>query len=194
MVMSQAGRKMFGLGDMNSRSDPISKSTAIIEVHAPPAVSARDDEPGEREPNGPTDSATHVRGTADEFDNLSTATSNRRRAFLAQRATACWESEGQGDRFARRGAQRAWKGQRTRKPFNQDKSKGRNAQSLVLADEEDQILWHLGAAVIMSWSTIPTKLQKELFAKASSAGDLAQTRALRARIARFLHKQKDDAC
>jgi hypothetical protein len=157
-------------------------------------VSARDDEPGEKEPNGPTDSATHVRGTADEFDNLSTATSNRRRAFLAQRATAYGRAKAKatGSPGVARNAPGKASGLESRS--NQDKSKGRNAQSLVLADEEDQILWHLGAAVIMSWSTIPTKLQKELFAKASSAGDLAQTRALRARIARFLHKQKDDAC
>jgi len=180
---------------MNSRSDPISKSTAIIEVHAPPAVSAPHDEPGGKEPNGRTDSATHLQGAADEFDNLSTATSNRRRAFLAQHGTAYGrpKAKATGSQGVARNA--PGKTSRLESRSNQDKSKSCNAQSLVLADEEDQILWHLGAAVIMRWNTIPTKLQKELFANASasSAGDPAQTRALRARIARFLHKQKDDA-
>jgi hypothetical protein len=60
-------------------------------------------------------------------------------------------------------------------------------------DQEDQILRSLGAAVVMRWNTIPTKLQKELFEDASSIGDLLQADALKAPIARFLHSHKDDA-
>jgi hypothetical protein len=36
------------------------------------------------------------------------------------------------------------------------------------AEEEDQILKCLGAAVLMRWNTVPTKLQRELFDCASS--------------------------
>ena len=58
------------------------------------------------------------------------------------------------------------------------------------AEGEEQILRCLGAAVIMSWSTIPTKLQRELFDTAGSMGDLLRSVELRGQIARFLHKQK----
>ena len=63
----------------------------------------------------------------------------------------------------------------------------------TLAEEEERILRCLGAAVIMHWNTLPTKLQRELFDHASSMGDLLRTGALRGQIARFLHKHKDDA-
>ena len=58
------------------------------------------------------------------------------------------------------------------------------------AASEERILRCLGAAVIMSWSTIPTKLQRELFDTAGSMGDLLSSVELRGQIARFLHKQK----
>jgi hypothetical protein len=38
------------------------------------------------------------------------------------------------------------------------------------AADEDKILRYLGAAVIMQWNTLPTKLQRELFDKAGSYG------------------------
>ena len=60
------------------------------------------------------------------------------------------------------------------------------------ADIEEHILRCLGAAVIMQWNTLPTKLQRELFDTAGSMGDLLETPALRAQIARFLHAHKDD--
>ena len=59
--------------------------------------------------------------------------------------------------------------------------------------EEDQILRSLGAAVILRWNTIPTKLQKELFEDATSSGDLLKAEILKGQIARFLHNHKDDA-
>jgi hypothetical protein len=62
----------------------------------------------------------------------------------------------------------------------------------VLAAEEEHVLRCLGAAVIMQWNTIPKKLQRELFDNAGTMGDLLETTALRANIARFLHKHKDD--
>lgn len=57
---------------------------------------------------------------------------------------------------------------------------------------EEHILRCLGAAVIMQWNTIPTKLQRELFDTASSMGDVLKSVELRGQIARFLHKQKDE--
>ena len=45
----------------------------------------------------------------------------------------------------------------------------------ALAEEEEQILKCLGAAVLMRWNTVPTKLQRELFDCASAIGDLQQT-------------------
>jgi hypothetical protein len=62
----------------------------------------------------------------------------------------------------------------------------------ALAEEEEQILKCLGAAVLMRWNTVPTKLQRELFDCASSIGDLQQTTPLKGQIARFLHNHKND--
>lgn len=62
----------------------------------------------------------------------------------------------------------------------------------ALAEAEEQILRCLGAAVIMRWNTVSTKLQKELFDCASSIGNLQQQTPLKGQIARFLHDHKDD--
>ena len=61
------------------------------------------------------------------------------------------------------------------------------------AEVEERVLRCLGAAVIMQWNTIPTKLQRELFDTAGSVGDVLKSSELRAQIARFLHNQKDEA-
>ena len=63
----------------------------------------------------------------------------------------------------------------------------------ALADEEEQVLRCLGAAIIMQWNALPTTLQREIFNTAGSAGKLLQTAELRGQIARFLHKHKNDA-
>jgi hypothetical protein len=70
---------------------------------------------------------------------------------------------------------------------SQDDSAGK-----TVAETEEHILRCLGAAVIMEWNTIPTKLQRELFDTAASLGDVLQTAALRGQIARFLHDHKDE--
>jgi hypothetical protein len=62
----------------------------------------------------------------------------------------------------------------------------------ALAAEEEHILRCLGATVIMQWDNIPKKLQRELFDNAGSMGDLLSTKDLRGKVARFLHKHKDD--
>jgi len=63
---------------------------------------------------------------------------------------------------------------------------------VTLAAEEEHVLRCLGAAVIMHWNTIGTKLQRELFDTAGSMGELLATAELRGQIARCLHKHKDD--
>ena len=62
----------------------------------------------------------------------------------------------------------------------------------ALPAEEEHILRCLGATVIMQWDNIPKKLQRELFDNAGSMGDLLSTKDLRGKVARFLHKHKDD--
>jgi hypothetical protein len=57
---------------------------------------------------------------------------------------------------------------------------------------DKKILECLGAAVIMRWGTLPTKIQRELFEHATSLADLAQTAPPKGQIARFLHNHKDD--
>jgi hypothetical protein len=69
---------------------------------------------------------------------------------------------------------------------------GNGGESETVAPVEEHILRCIGAAVILQWNTIPTKLQRELFDTAGSMGDLLQTGVLRGQIARFLHKHKDD--
>jgi hypothetical protein len=74
-----------------------------------------------------------------------------------------------------------------------DEVAGKRLNSNTVAETEEHILRCLGAAVIMQWNTIPTKLQRELFDTAGSLGDVPQTVALRGQIARFLHDHKDEA-
>jgi len=108
---------------------------------------------------------------------------------LARHAIDAWESEGGS---APPGAE----SDRARTALPEPSASPRNnnaAQALIPASEEDRILRCLGAAVIMRWNTIPTRLQRELFDNASSVGELLQAGALKGQIARFLHKHKDDA-
>lgn len=68
-------------------------------------------------------------------------------------------------------------------------------------DEHEHVLQCLGAAVIMRWNTLPTKLQRELFDHAGSiddfdrdesVGEPEQPAALKRRIARALHKSNGE--
>jgi hypothetical protein len=68
---------------------------------------------------------------------------------------------------------------------------GKPLDQNTVAEIEEHILRCLGAAVIMQWNTIPTKLQRELFDTAGSLGDVLKTSELRGQIARFLHDHKD---
>ena len=80
---------------------------------------------------------------------------------------------------------------RSRDIHAQDKVVAKRLDRNALTEIEEHILRCLGAAVIMQWNTIPTKLQRELFDTAGSLGDVPQTIALRGQIARFLHDHKD---
>jgi hypothetical protein len=75
-------------------------------------------------------------------------------------------------------------------PTNEPATKPIDAEAAAKA--EGHILRCLGAAVMMHWSAIPTKLQRELFDTAGSMGDVLQTGALRGQVARFLHRHNDD--
>lgn len=55
----------------------------------------------------------------------------------------------------------------------------------ALPAEAEQILWCLGAALIMQWNTLPRKLQRELFDNAGSMGELLDVAILREQIARL---------
>jgi hypothetical protein len=68
---------------------------------------------------------------------------------------------------------------------------GDRPKGISLADEEEHVLRCLGAALIMQWNTLPTKLRRELFDDACSMGELLQTPSLRGQIARFLHRHKN---
>ena len=74
----------------------------------------------------------------------------------------------------------------------QDEAVGERLDENAVAEIEEHILRCLGAAVIMQWNTIPTKLQRELFDTAGSLGEVQQTSVLRGQIARFLHNHKDE--
>ncbi len=80
---------------------------------------------------------------------------------------------------------------KTVRPTSQDVGDGPVlAEDGPIVADDGHILACLGAAVIMQWNTLPTKLQKELFDNASSMGELLQTDALKKQIACFLHKHK----
>jgi hypothetical protein len=81
---------------------------------------------------------------------------------------------------------------RSQDVVSEDKATGKRLDSMAVAEIEERILRCLGAAVIMQWNTIPTKLQRELFDTAGSLGDVLQTVTLRGQIARFLHSHKDE--
>ena len=59
--------------------------------------------------------------------------------------------------------------------------------------EQENILRCLGAAVMLNWNTIPTKLQRALFEAASNIQDSERTAPPKDELAQFLHDHKDDA-
>jgi hypothetical protein len=55
-----------------------------------------------------------------------------------------------------------------------DASRRDTAGEANLAADEERILRFLGAAVVMQWNTLPTKLQRELLDTAASLDDLVK--------------------
>ena len=68
-----------------------------------------------------------------------------------------------------------------------------SALDTVFSRTEERILQCLGAAVIMQWNDLPTEIQRDLFADATSMSDRARRFQLKQQMARFLHDHKDDA-
>lgn len=68
-----------------------------------------------------------------------------------------------------------------------------SAPDTVFSRTEERILQCLGAAVIMQWNDLPTEIQRDLFADATSMSDPARRFQLKQQMARFLHDHKDDA-
>ena len=64
--------------------------------------------------------------------------------------------------------------------------------SVTVAELAACALWRVKKSRRSSWNNIPKKLQRELFDNAGSMGDLLSTKVLRGKVARFLHKHKDD--
>jgi hypothetical protein len=81
---------------------------------------------------------------------------------------------------------------RSQDVFSKDESVAKQLDSNAVVEIEEHILRCLGAAVMMQWNTIPTKLQRELFDTAGSLGHVPQTVTLRGQIARFLHSHKGE--
>jgi hypothetical protein len=74
----------------------------------------------------------------------------------------------------------------------QPKPEGNRETRAALAKEEEHVLRCLGAAVIMQWNDLPTRIQRDLFDDAISMGDPRHTAQLKEQIARFLHTHKND--
>jgi hypothetical protein len=58
--------------------------------------------------------------------------------------------------------------------------------------EQENVLRCLGAAVILTWNTIPRNLQRALFEAASKIEDSERKAPLKDVLAQFLHDHKDD--
>jgi hypothetical protein len=64
---------------------------------------------------------------------------------------------------------------------------------LPLAEDDERMLRRLGAAVILQWNSLPSHVQRQLFARALTVDIEHQAVPLNERIARFLHEHKNDA-
>ncbi len=103
-------------------------------------------------------------------------------------AIATWDDEGGASMSARSNT-----AVRVSKAMRSKSAPEATADKVDQAPAEDKkILECLGAAVIMRWGTLPTKIQRELFEHATSLADLAQTAPPKGQIARFLHNHKND--
>jgi hypothetical protein len=70
---------------------------------------------------------------------------------------------------------------------------GAHQLPLPLAEDDERMLRRLGAAVILQWNSLPSEVQRRLFARASTVDIDHYAAPLNERIARFLHEHKNDA-
>ena len=63
------------------------------------------------------------------------------------------------------------------------------------ATEQQHVLQCLGAALIMQWNTLPSKLQRELFDNAGIIDEMLNSTILKGHVERFLlqHKEGEDS-
>jgi len=61
-----------------------------------------------------------------------------------------------------------------------------------LAEEHERMLRRLGAAVILQWNSLPSHIQRRLFARALTVDAEHPVIPLNEQIARFLHLHKDE--
>ena len=146
-------------------------------------------------------SRTQSYGNSDDTMDLPTRTIHCPARSSADHDIDVWESEGGSSSLSESdpaprdaygwwaGINAGWLAKQPNNPMPKDRAM---AQLAVLGEKDDKILRCLGAAVILRWNRFPTMLQKELFDNGSSIGELLEPGALRAEIARFLHKHKDD--
>ena len=83
----------------------------------------------------------------------------------------------------------SWDNEGGATPSNLDTTEETQA---ALAEEEENILRCLGAAVILQWNDLPTHIQRRLFENAASMAEPRHVPQLKEQIARFLHEHKDD--
>jgi hypothetical protein len=98
-------------------------------------------------------------------------------------------SKGPRDRSTTRNQLANWDNEGGATPSNRDAAEDTQA---ALAEEEENILRCLGAAVIMQWNDLPTHIQRRLLKNAASMGEPRHMSQLKEQIARFLHEHKDD--
>jgi hypothetical protein len=68
----------------------------------------------------------------------------------------------------------------------------KRVEQAPLTEDEEHVLQRLGAAVLVQWNDLPSRIQRQLFDHAASMGEPRYTTQLRGEIARFLNKHKDD--
>jgi hypothetical protein len=81
---------------------------------------------------------------------------------------------------------------RSQDVLSEDEALGERLDSKAVAKIEEHVLRCLGAAVIMQWNTIPTKLQRELFDTAGSLGDVLETGYAQRPDCPLLHSNKNE--
>jgi hypothetical protein len=70
--------------------------------------------------------------------------------------------------------------------------RGSGDKPVPLSEQETHILQYLGAAVLLRWNDLPTRIQRELFEHTLVDVEPRKVAMLKEQIARFLHTHKDD--